>query len=594
MTAIMQIIVVGWIGFSPLFSSQLRASNSMIAPAGPSPDGSPLAVHYALPGFSSASDWKSKTLHDPYVDKPASNSAEAPQIFAYTAIIAEEPAKEVAQAEQVTPRLPEQAPIVPPRNSSVEGARPGPVVPPLLKDAEAAATAKPDEDAVRAAMMAATDAPDLDGSKEPPPGATESLRAAIIDALKHNPDIQIALARQDDAKFGVNEAWAGYLPHLDMSVSIGKELNDPYNSPGSLSNRTTLTRKEASVTLSQNVWDFGVTMNDIKRARASYRSAQWGTREKIEAITFEITTAYVNVLQNQKLVDLVKQEIAAHEKILKMVTIQNDLGLTTPADVSRAKARLENVKAEMLDRQSALQQARESYRRLTDHLPAITVDLPSPAGSIPATSAAAVAMIDDHSPRMAQAVEDRRSLERQRASQTGTFFPQIGLELQGNYKDDVQGRTRTNSDARAMVTMRYSFFNGGADIAIRNRISARLREADYELDRRRREVEQDLRIDFDSLEAARGKIITIESEIQSAQKVDELYRQQFREGRRSVFDLLDSQQILFNAKVNQITNLSAKMLSEFRVLQKLGGLFDLVSNGEPLPPLVVPAPGSPR
>jgi len=26
------------------------------------------------------------------------------------------------------------------------------------------------------------------------------------------------------------------------------------------------------------------------------------------------------------------------------------------------------------------------------------------------------------------------------------------------------------------------------------------------------------------------------------------------------------------------------------VLQKLGGLFDLVSAGEPLPPLVVPAP----
>lgn len=565
-----------------LFWSPINAADTVSVPAGPLPDGTPLAAASAR---AMPSAWKPGPLHDPY-GAPSDGGA---------AVVATKMAmNDAAEPPQVVPLPPQQTPITPPRNSSVENARPGPVEPPLLKDAEARASAPPAQDAARDAMLDATNAPNLDRAEEPPAGAIESLRDAIVDALKHNPDIQIALARQDDAKYGVDEARAGYLPHIDMSVAIGREINDPYNAAGSRSNRTTLQRTEGTVTVTQNVWDFGVTINDIKRARASYRSAQWSTRERIEAIAFDITTAYVNVLERQKLVDLVKSEIAAHQKILKMVTIQNDLGLTTPADVSRAQARLENVKAELLDRQSALQQSRESYRRLTNHLPAIAVDLPSPAAAIPATSGAAVAMVDDHSPRMAQAVEDRRSLDRQRASQTGTFFPRIGIEMQGNYKDNVQGYTRNNSDARAMVTMRYSFFNGGADIAIRNRISARLREADYELDRRRREVEQDLRIDFDSLEAARGKIVTIESEIQSAQRVDELYRQQFREGRRTVFDLLDSQQILFNARANQISNLSAKMLSEFRVLQKLGGLFDLVSNGEPLPPLVVPAPGTPK
>jgi TolC family type I secretion outer membrane protein len=421
---------------------------------------------------------------------------------------------------------------------------------------------------------------------EPPPGATESLRDAIVEALKSNPDIQIALARQDDAKYGVDEARAGYLPHLDLAVALGSEYNDP-----ATTGTTTLRRGEGVVTLSQNVWDFGTTINDIKRARASYRSAQWSTREQIEAIAFDITTAYTDVLERQKLVELSVQEIAAHEKILKMVTIQNELGLTTVADVNRAKARLDNVQAELLDRKSALQQSRESYRRLTSHLPAVATDLPSPASALPASADAAVAMIDDHSPRMAQAVEDRRSLDRQRASQTGTFFPRVGFQAQGNWKDDVQGNTGLNRDARAMVTVTYSFFNGGADIAIRNRISARLREADYELDRRRREVEQDIRIDFNALEAARAKIATIDSEIQASERVVDLYIQQFREGRRTVFDLLDSQQVLFNARASQVTNGTAKMVSEFRVLQKLGGLFDLVSSGEPLPPLVVPAPG---
>lgn len=499
-------------------------------------------------------------------------------------------------AARIAPPVPAFAQVA--ETAAIPAIQPAPVAPatPVAppKDVAPVMTAMADPVAapVQADISASTAdvtpaGPVATASPVPPPGAEESLRNAIVEALKSNPEIQIALARQDDAKYGVDEARAGYMPHLDMAVAIGGEFNEP-----ALGDVTKLRRGEGIVTLSQNIWDFGTTINDIKRARADYRSAQWGTREKIEAISYDITTSYMNVLQSQKLVGLAEAQITAHEKILKMVKVQNDLGLTTPADVSRAKARLENVQADLLDRKSALEQARESYRRLTNHLPATAVDQPSPAGSLPFTADAAVAMIDDHSPRMAQAVEDRRSLDRQRASQTGTFFPRIGFQAQGNWKDDVQGATGTNRDARAMVTLTYSFFNGGADIAIRNRISARLREADYELDRRRREVEQDIRIDFNALEAARAKMATIDAEIASSEKVVDLYNQQFREGRRTVFDLLDSQQILFAARANQIANNTAKMMAEFRVLQKLGGLFDLVSSGEPLPPLVVPAPHS--
>ena len=53
-------------------------------------------------------------------------------------------------------------------------------------------------------------------SAEPPAGATESLRDAIVAALKENPEIQIALARQDDARRGVRE---GRLAPLSQILS---------------------------------------------------------------------------------------------------------------------------------------------------------------------------------------------------------------------------------------------------------------------------------------------------------------------------------------------------------------------------------------
>ncbi len=468
-----------------------------------------------------------------------------------------------------------------------DGSTLAPVAPALAPVAPALAIAAPA--LAIAAPAAPTPVPAGSATPaEPPADAVESLRAAIVAALKGNPEIQIALAQQDDARWGVAEARAAYLPHLDVTAAYGEEMARAGHSAS-----TDRLRLEASATLTQNLWDFGITINDIKRAKAAYRSAQWATREKIEVIAYDITNAYLGVLAQQQLVDLAEAEQAATQKILRVVTVQKDLGLTTPADVSRAQTRLDNVKSQVLDRRSALQQARSAYRRLTDHLPARAVPLPDAAAALPATAESAVALIDDHAPRMAQAVEDRRSLGKQHASQLGTFLPRIGLMVQGNHKYDVAGSTGLANDARAMVSVTYNLFNGGADRALVARISARIREADYELERRRREVAQDIRIDFEGLEAARAKIATIEAEIASATHVVELYRQQFREGHRTVFDLLESEQTLFAARASAVTNGTAMHAAEYRVLQKLGGLFELVSEGQPLPRLSVPVAAQP-
>ena len=421
-----------------------------------------------------------------------------------------------------------------------------------------------------------TPAPDY---AEPPADAVESLRDAIVASLKGNPDIQIALAQQDDAYYGIAEARAAWMPHLDASVGFGRELAKAGTSATTRENRL-----EGTVTLSQNIWDFGVTMNDVRRARASYRSAQWAVREKIEAISYGISSAYVGVLQQQQLVALALEEIEADKRVLHMVTVQKDLGLTTSADISRAQAQIDGTQSLVLDRKSALQQARIAYRRLTGHLPANTRELAPAVAMLPASADDAVDMIDDHSPRMAQAVEDRRSLARQEASETGAFLPHVTMLVQANHKYDVLGKTGMANDARAMVTVSYNLLNGGADLALRRRIGARVREADYELDRRRREVEESVRTDYEGLDAARKKIATIDAEIVSAQKVVDLYRQQFREGRRTVFEVLDSEKTLYNARANQIVNRTAMNLAEYRVLQGLGGLFDLVSSGDKLPP----------
>jgi outer membrane protein TolC len=147
----------------------------------------------------------------------------------------------------------------------------------------------------------------------------------------------------------------------------------------------------------------------------------------------------------------------------------------------------------------------------------------------------------------------------------------------------VQGDTNRNLDARALVQLRYNLFNGGADHAVSNRLKARIREQNFEVERVKREVEQDIRSDFSALRASREKVSRINAEVGSAAKVVDLYFEQFKTSRRSAFDLLESQQALFSARTTLVGNQYQSLLSGYRVLQKLGLLFTTIVEAPPSP-----------
>ncbi len=420
--------------------------------------------------------------------------------------------------------------------------------------------------------------------KIPKDGDIEFLRTAILDSLTDNPEVQIAKAREDDAHYGVKEARAGFLPHVDASAGSGEEYDynrgdaNIFTGKRPAGTDSALLHTEASLTLRQYLWDFGLTVNDYRRAKALFEAASWSTKERVEDISFQIASAYISLLQLQRLVELTKENVAAHEKILHTVQIQKDLGLSTGADVSRVQSALSNIKSRLQDRESELQQGKETYRRLTNRLPGQLVEPPQPDAALPVDAESAVGLIESKAPKLMQAVAQRKSLERQLASNKGNYYPKLALEMQGDYKDDVGGKTGQLAGGKALVTLRYNLFNGGADQAVNNRIRSRIREQSYELRRVEREVEQQVRSDYSALQTARDKVNNIHNEVDAAAKVVDLYAEQFKTGKRTVFDLLESQNALFNSKSTQVINKYQAVTSGYRVLQGLGMLFGYIAD----------------
>jgi outer membrane protein TolC len=176
------------------------------------------------------------------------------------------------------------------------------------------------------------------------------------------------------------------------------------------------------------------------------------------------------------------------------------------------------------------------------------------------------------------------SLDEQRGAARAGYLPRFDLELSASSRDNAGGEVGRNEESRAMINMRMPLFDGGAREAAIGRISARIRQAEFEVERAERDAEQAVRNDYSALSSAWEKVDAIEDEVAAAERLVELYDEQFRQGARSVFDLLDGQSTLYQAQVRRESNRTEMRISGYRVLRTLGSLFDTIT----MPPAEIP------
>lgn len=88
-----------------------------------------------------------------------------------------------------------------------------------------------------------------------PPASAETLREAVEQAVRTNPELQVFAKRRFAADEGVKQAQGGYWPRLDLTAGTGRERLDSAESRLLAANDSTFTRRDSALTLSQMLLD---------------------------------------------------------------------------------------------------------------------------------------------------------------------------------------------------------------------------------------------------------------------------------------------------------------------------------------------------
>lgn len=416
----------------------------------------------------------------------------------------------------------------------------------------------------------------------------DTVADVVAKALAFHPQVARADALARAAGHDVDNARAGYLPSVDLNGGIGlqnssiKQLNPNDNS--------TLTRREAGLSVRQLVFDGFLTQGEVARRRALLQAAEFGASDTRQSVAFDAVKAYLDVLVRRELLDLAQQNLSAHLVTRDRVADKVKSGVGQRADLQQAEGRVALARSTVVQRQGSLLEAETAYARLIGEAPdelakpvrqatGMARDGEVQQASLQSAIDTSLAEAYEQHPALRQANFELEASAAAVKVAKAAYWPRV--DVAGNLSRDanlagVEGVRNTNS---VMLQGQWNLFRGGADKAAQQASVERRFAAEDTVKDTRLAIQENVTIALKARATSEGRIKFLEDHVAASVATLDAYQAQFELSRRTLLDMLNAQNELFTAHSNLSAGLYEDLYNQFFVEAAKGTLTTVLGVG---------------
>ena len=400
-------------------------------------------------------------------------------------------------------------------------------------------------------------------------GNALTLSEVLEQTLKTNPEILAAQQQVLSRNSEVKGARSGYLPTVDAELGVGREWT---KSPSTNDEGVELTRREAALRLRQMIYDGSATTSELDRQKARYHSARFDSLATQENISLRVTEAYINVLRESEVLQLLKASLDEHQNIYDQMSLRSQAGVGSRSDLDQIAARLSLAQSNYIAGQNNLQDAVSNFYGIVGYLPEVST-LEKPASlTLPESVTAALQQAFDQHPQLQSADADIEAAKAQYRASKSAHYPSLSLEGDRTWNEDIDGIEGDNEDWVLALRLRYRLYNGGGDQARKQQTASLLDEAREIRNGTKRQVEEGMRLSWHAYEATQQQLEHLGTYVQAVVATREAYRKQFNINKRSLLDLLNTENEVLEAKSNYANAGYDQLYAQYRIAHALGRL----------------------
>jgi adhesin transport system outer membrane protein len=409
-----------------------------------------------------------------------------------------------------------------------------------------------------------------------------NLSQAVSVGVMTNPEYGVVAASRRATDEELNQAEALWYPSIDLRADGGFEYTDDVGTrAGGGDDDEVLARYDSSLTLTQMLFDGWNTKYENERQEHRVQSSAHRVRETAELVGLSVVEFFLEVMRQRELLDITRENVAEHMTIMGMIEEGVTAGRSTQADLEQVKARLANSRAQEASIREQLRVAESNFQRQVGDMPKDLV-LPSiPVDALSADVDAEVQAALAQSPTLDIRSSDENVAYAEYQGTGSTLYPELDLQVSGRQGHNLGGVEGRDTSAAALLVMNWNLYRGGADVARVREFTHRYQQSKEEYAQAGREIEDNVRQTWARMVSAGERAREFSAQAAANSEVVRAYKDQFSLDRRTLLDVLDSQNELFVSRTNTINAEFLEMFSVFSLLGLKGQLLPTLNVAYP-------------
>lgn len=400
------------------------------------------------------------------------------------------------------------------------------------------------------------------------PVQADDLMAVYHQALQADPQLRTSELKVEVGSAQKGQAFGQLLPQVSATANWSKNDQHVKGFGGNDYNGT-----RYYVSLTQSVFDFGKFW-DWRRTREVENQYASELIDAQHALMFNVVERYFAVLDAEDQLRLTQLEKQATESELKQVTKQFAKQLVKVTDLYEVEARLDQIKADEIEAESALIIARQGLKELTDNVPLQfdklreDIEYKELEGKLEDW----IEVAKSENPILAAQLSAIAAASDNVAAQKSKYLPVVDLQL--NYYDTDTGyqSTQTNPTQTqvAAINVNVPIFTGGTTTHRMFEAQSRLAISKQEHEAKIRALVKETSDAFSASNANARRIKASGKALASAVKSREAMQKALKYGVQTVADVLRAQQLEFKARRELSKSKYQYITNRFRFLNAIG------------------------
>jgi adhesin transport system outer membrane protein len=369
-----------------------------------------------------------------------------------------------------------------------------------------------------------------------PAGNRLGLADAVALTIVRHPDIARALAALARGRADVAGARSVWLPSLSYQANLGPNMFSTQSDSGLNDNM-----QGPGVALNQLVWDFGRSRSQINAASAVKDQRGFELEATADQLAEKAALAYLDVIRAQRQVAEAKRQLDELQRLRRLIELRTTAGISDRSDLLLADVRLESARGDSIQVETSLTSAQAALANLTGVYPAQYDD---PTSLLSRFQNRLDSPNFEAIPAVAAARENERAASARIGQAKAERLPRLGLQLgynRNNYTYDSRNNAFT-----AMMTVSGDVFRAGTshviEAAEQDRKAARATTDSAILDLRGRMLTANA-----TIKGGLQRIDVYGRQEQQAINTREVFIEEYKLGKRSLFDLLNAELEIYRA-----------------------------------------------